>query len=171
MKDQMQYLIWILGIIIAGAGAILAFLGLNTRKSVDEAYKQTYSKLVAAKDTEVFKKQIVFLYTKNNDIFTRFQNEIRDRGHNTKVSQVSAYAISKMSDAAIVVYHVSDASDTQCQVVAKSCDLNNIHCIFYCPTKLPDVLFRELNSYSYVSTSLQIAKLRESLFTLLYLTP
>ena len=40
MKDQMQHLIWLVGVIITAAGAILGFFGISTRKSIEEQYKQ-----------------------------------------------------------------------------------------------------------------------------------
>ena len=172
MKDQMQHLIWILGIIIAGVGTLFAFFGWNTQKSIEEEYKLNYSKLVAAKDTEVFKKQIVFLYKEKDDIFIRFQNEIRDRGFNIKVIQISnADLPSKLGDASIVVYHAKDDKDTWCQGIADWSESRLIHCILYSPRNIPGDLFKKINSYYFLSTSQQIAKLRESLYTLLYLAP
>jgi hypothetical protein len=171
MKDQMQHLIWLLGVIVAGVGAVIAFFGLTTRRSVEEKYELTYSKLVAAKDTEVYKKQIVFLYKENDDNLIKFQNEIRARGYNTKWMRASGSDVtSKLSGASIVIYCVSNASDTLYQGIAKWCEDKEIHCVLYCPKiKLEDEFMRE--NHSYMSTSIQIAKLRESLYTLLYLAP
>lgn len=163
MKDQMQIQIWSLGVIITGAGAILAFFGVTTRKSVEEKYNQMHSKLIAIKDTEVTKKQIVFLYNDNDDIIIGFRNEIRDRGYTTKLIRASTLDVtSKLSDASIVIYCVNSECDTLYQDVATWCESKRVHCILYCPG--PRVSNEFLSKkLSYMSTSLQIAKLRESL--------
>jgi hypothetical protein len=173
MKDQMQHLIWLLGVIVAGAGAILAFFGLTTRKSVDEKYELMYSKLIAAKDTEVFKKKIVFLHKDNDSNLNDFQNEIRGRGYNINVMRASTStlnATSKLCDASIVVYRVPNENDSLYQGIADWCESNNVHCILYCQgIRLADDFMQK--NLLFVSTSIQIAKLRESLYTLLYLAP
>ena len=181
LKDQMQILIWILGVIIAGTGAILAFLGLNTRKSIKDEYKRTYSKLVAARDAEVFKKRIVFLYQdKDHEKLREFQREMRDIGYNISVTQVSnIVTVSKLPDvakASIVVYTPNDKDDYKCRLIANYCEKEHKHCVLYCPEfDLPrnskDDLVNKMNEYLYLSISKQIAKLRESLYTLLYLSP
>jgi hypothetical protein len=170
LKDQIQILIWLLGVIIAAAGAILAFLGIETRKSIEEKYDNIYLKLLADKDGEAFKKQIVFLYKDSDDIIG-FRNEIRERGYNTNLIKSSALdIISKLSDASIVIYRVDSNSDTLYEGIADWCDSKGIHCILYCPgIHLPSTFMSK--KLSYMSTSQQIAKLRESLFTLLYLAP
>ena len=171
MKDQMQHLIWLLGVIVAGAGAILAFFGLTTRKAIEEKYELTYSKLIEAKDAEVLKKQIAFLYRENDEGKIELQNEIRARGYNTKLIQVlNSNVTSKLSSASIVVYLVSRGDDTLYEGIANWCESKGIYCILYCPGVRLSPEFMNKN-LSYVSTSIQLAKLRESLYTLLYLAP
>ena len=172
-KDQTQVLIWILGVIITGAGAILAFFGITTRKQVEEKYEQKYSELIAAKDTEVFKKKIVILYQDNDDTLMTFRDEIRDRGYNSKVIRVCAKdIISKLIGYSIVIYRVQDENDPLYHMIADWCEKEQVHCILYCP----GIYFSKGNVFSskqwlYVSISQYITKLRESLYTLLYLTP
>ena len=170
LKDQTQVLIWLLGVIIASAGAILAFFGITTRKSIEEKYDLLYRELLAAKDTEVFKKEIVFLHNENDDIIG-FRNEIRDRGYNTRLIRSSSpNVLSELNNASIVIYCVDSESDPLYQSIAHRCETMAVHCILFCPgVRLPDDFMREKRSY--LSISLQIAKLRESLYTLLYLAP
>ena len=176
LKDQMQTLIWVLGGIITIAGAILAFLGMHTHKSIKDEYKLTYSKLIAARDSEVFKKRIIFLYQENDDTLGVFQREMRDIGYNIKVLHASSQdTVSKLRDtsnATIVVYRVNGSNDIRYQDVAGDCEEKGVHCILYCPGfYLPKEFVSNMHNYSYVSISQQIAKLRESLYTLLYLAP
>ena len=171
LKDQIQFLIWLLGGILAVAGAVLAFFGINTRKSIAEKYEQKYSELVVAKDKEAFQKKIVFLYQNNDDIFLTFHDEIRERGFNLKMHKVLATDYtSKMSDAAVVIYRVTGEDDDLYHAMAGWCELKSVQCILYCPGFL---LPKEFSSkqWMHVSISQQIVKLRESLYTILYLTP
>ena len=171
LRDQMQLLIWILGVIVAIAGAVLAFLGLHTQKSVEEQYEMKYNKLMAAENEKAFKKQIVFLYKDNSDTIIGFRNEIRNRQYNTELYQASdSGIISKLSSASIVIYCVNSADDPLYKDIVDWCESAKTHCILYCPNvSLPPDYIKL--SRTYMSTSIQIAKLRESLYTLLYLAP
>jgi len=173
-KDQTQVLIWMLGVILTIVGAVLAFFEITTRKSIEEKYEQRYEKLLAAKDSEIFKKQIVLIYQENDDSLVSFRDEIFGRVYNTKLIKVSTPDIaditSKLDGASIVVYQVISGSDPHYHAIADLCESKSVHCILYCPAVrlADDFMNRKL---SYVSTSIQLAKLRESFYTLLYLAP
>ena len=171
-KEQMQTLIWILGIIIGAAGAILAFIGINTRKAIDDKYNLFYNKLISAKDVEIYNKEIVILYKNNCSTIINFRNELLERGYNIKLLKASIKDVTvKTKNSFIVIYNWNEKDDTLYKEVAEWCESEHVYCIIYCAGE--ECLPKEFMSkkMSYVSTSIQITKLRESLYTLLYLAP
>ncbi|MCL2426601.1 MAG: hypothetical protein FWD05_09730 [Oscillospiraceae bacterium] len=183
LRDQIQILIWILGVIVTGAGAIFAFLGISTRKAVDEKYDLKYNELIAERGAKIFQKQVVFLYQKRgeNEILINFHDEMRERGYNTKLKKASILegfchadvnnrkgVKALLQEASVIVYHVNGASDPNYQEIAKWCESEGIHCIIFTGGEILPPEFSRVH-WEYVSISQQLVKLRESIYILLHL--
>ena len=169
-KSQMQTLTWLLGIIITIICACFAFFGFNTKKSIEENYNINFQKLLTAKDTKIFQKKVIVLYKKLNSIL-KFCNEIRDQGYNISVKEIEEpIDKSLLNGASIIIYCLNDEDDESYNEIAEECENKKIHCIIFCQNLIIPRKFTEKKT-SYISISNYIAKLRESLYILLYLTP
>ncbi|MDR2903426.1 MAG: hypothetical protein LBU77_02815 [Clostridiales bacterium] len=173
LKDQIQMIVWFFGLIITIFGAGLAFFEFKTKASVEKQFQEKYSKLLGGKNAEVFNKKICFVYRERDNNFDNFCDELRDRSFNVEIYKTNLLndRLSALRDASIVVLKVVDESDLpMCELISNMCEINNIHCAIYCPgyiAKLSDITGRSFRT----SLSNQIPKLRESIYTLLYLAP
>jgi hypothetical protein len=171
-KEQMQTLIWILGVIIAATGTVLLFFGFHTHKSIEDKCDREFQELLKLRDKKIYEKRIVFLYMDNDENLRSLKNEINDRGYIAGIHKITDFTDvkRKTEDASVVIYKAKSSNDALCTEISDYCERKETHCIIYCPdVNLSNQLF-ERNSL-YFSTSKQITKLRESIYILLYLTP
>ena len=172
-QDQMQTFIWLLGIVFSAAGAILAIFGISTRKSIEEKYNVYYNKLISAKDVEIYKKEIVILYKNKSESIIDFASELRNRGYNIKHAHASLKDLADtIKFTSIIVYYRNSKDDMLYNDIAEMCETDHIHCIIYSTGEgfpLPKEFVQK--DMFYISICNQITKLRESLYTLLYLAP
>jgi len=113
----------------------------------------------------------LLIYQENDDSLISFRDKIFGRVYKIKIITASTPDItSKLDGSSIVVFQVISGSDPKYQVIADWCESKSVHCILYRPGVQSSDEFMD-KKLSYVSASIQLAKLRESFYTLLYLAP
>jgi len=183
LKEEQQTLIWMLGLILTGAIGVLAFLGVKTRKDVENIVRERYevefnNRLAGNIEKEKFAKQkpILFIYQKEDNKLLSTINFYRTNGYSVKaiptddLPKDKVLIKNKLGVAKIVVYQAKEDNDKECISISAVCEDTKMDCIHFCADiSAPPEIRKDFGEHS--TTVNYPSKLRESLFSLLYFAP
>ena len=183
LREERSTLIWMLGVIITGVAAMLTFLGLATRKDVENRITEKYDKVfqdringVIEKEAIAKKKQILFVYQSGENNRLQSTNEFFSmNGYLTRSISAANLQMNEtdikrtLSGSTIVVYQVADSVESLYLTFAKICQEYNYQCIVY--TGQYQIDRTSLAKYENTTTVNFPSTLRQQLYTLLYFSP